>query len=238
MMTSTTIASDFSIIMQQLQASYNEKNIQGMAHFGIKTEKCFGTRKPDLRLIAKPFSKNHGLALRLWDEGYLETKILAAWIDDPKLVTEVQMETWVKNIDSWDVCDQCMGSLFDKTPFAVAKAIEWSGRQPEFEKRAGFVLMATLAVHDKKVDDDQFYPFLKVISRAVNDNRNFVKKAVNWALRQIGKRNMELNQKAISVAIHLAERPESAARWIGKNAYRELTDPVQQNRIRKKRKTH
>jgi len=222
-------------ILKQLEVTYSEKEIKGMQRFGITAQKLFGTRKPVLRQITKPYRKNHELALRLWDEGYLETRIMAAWIDEPKLVTEEQMELWIKDIDSWDMCDQTMGSLFDKTPFAYDKAVEWTHREPEFEKRAGYVLMATLAVHDKKAPDEKFYPFLELISKETNDNRNFVKKAVNWALRQIGKRNMSLNEKAVEIARDLSEHQEKDARWIGKDAYRELTDPVQLNRIRNKR---
>ena len=221
-------------ILLQLKKTYNPKNIEGMKRFGITAEKIFGTRKPVLRQIAKPYRKNHELALRLWKLGYLETRILAAWIDDPKQVTEDQMESWIKDIDSWDVCDQCMGSLFDKTSFAYDKAVDWSTREPEFEKRAGYVLMATLAVHDKKARDEQFYPFLERISKETQDHRNFVKKAVNWALRQIGKRNITLNAKAVTIAKRLAKHEHQAARWIGKDAYRELTDPAQLKRIKKK----
>lgn len=221
-------------ILLQLEKTYNLENIEGMKRFGVTAEKVFGTRKPVLRQIAKPYRKNHELALLLWELGYLETRILAAWIDDPKQVTEAQMELWIKDVDSWDVCDQCMGSLFDKTTLAYDKALEWSTRGPEFEKRAGYVLMATLAVHDKEARDEKFYPFLERISKETQDPRNFVKKAVNWALRQIGKRNITLNAKAVAIAKRLVKHEHQAARWIGRNAYRELTDPVQLKRIKMK----
>ena len=206
-----------------------------MKRIGIVASRVFGTRKPVLRQMAKPYKKNHELALRLWEEGYLETRILAAWIDDPEKVTEDQMESWLVDIDSWDVCDQTMASLFNKTPLAYQKAIEWSGRYPEFEKRSGFVLMATLAVHDKKSPDEKFYPFLNIIENETSDDRNFVKKAVNWALRQIGKRNETLYPIALETARMLSIHTHKAARWIGKDAYRELTDPVQLERLKNKR---
>lgn len=172
-----------SEILDQLKATFSPANIEGMRRFGITADKAFGTSKPDLRKIARPFRKQHALALKLWREGYLETRIMAAWIDDPPKVTEHQMEAWVKEFDSWDICDQCTSSLFCKTPFAWDKALEWSNRLPEFEKRAGFALMAALAVHDKKAPDANFLPLLERIKTETDDGRNFVKKAANWALR-------------------------------------------------------
>ncbi len=221
-------------ILEQLNATYDPDNIAGMARFGIRAAKSFGTRKPDLRRIAKPYRGNHELARLLWQEGYLETRILAAWIDDPRLVTTAQMERWLKDIDSWEVCDQTMMNLFDKTPWAWDKALEWSRRQPEFARRAGFVLMATLAVHDKKAPDEKFHPFLERIAVATDDNRNFVRKAVNWALRQIGKRNLSLHARALDIARTLAGSSSPAGRWIGKDAVRELTDPRQIQRLKRK----
>ncbi|HEY4823209.1 MAG TPA: DNA alkylation repair protein, partial [Candidatus Bathyarchaeia archaeon] len=153
-----------------------------------------------------------------------EARILAGFVDDPKMVTEGQMESWAKDFDSWDVCDQVCSSLFDKTPFAHRKAVDWSGKKEEFVKRAGFVLMAALAVHDKKAGDDMFVRFLPIIKRESNDDRNFVKKAVNWALRQIGKRNLTLNSMAVRTAKEIQNLDSKAARWVASDALRELTD--------------
>ena len=144
-------------------------------------------------------------------------------VDDPEVVTEEQMERWVKDFDSWDICDQCCSNLFDKTKLAYRKAVQWSGRNEEFVKRAGFVLMAVLAVHDKEMNDREFTKFLSIIRRKATDDRNFVKKAVNWALRQIGKRNLNLNGMAIKTAKEIREIDSRAAKWIASDALRELT---------------
>jgi 3-methyladenine DNA glycosylase AlkD len=149
------------------------------------------------------------------------------------MVTDAQMESWVKDFDSWDVCDQCCSNLFDKTKFAHQKAVEWSKREETFVKRAGFTLMATLAVHDKTAVDEEFLKFLSVIKDGSVDNRNFVKKAVNWALRQIGKRNHNLNEMAIKVAEEIQQINSKSARWIASDAIRELTSEAVQNRLNK-----
>jgi 3-methyladenine DNA glycosylase AlkD len=160
-----------------------------MARFGIQTSKALGISIPQLRDIAKRLRTNHELAQKLWKTGLHEARILASMIDDPEKVSEEQMERWAADFDSWDVVDSCCGNLFDETEFAIRKAHEWSKRKEEYIKRAGFVLMAEMAVHDKKASDKTFLDFLPVIVRESSDERNFVKKAVNWALRQIGKRN-------------------------------------------------
>jgi 3-methyladenine DNA glycosylase AlkD len=156
-------------------------------------------------------------------------------IDDPKQVTEAQLEQWVNDFDSWDLCDQCCNNLIDKTPFAYAKAEEWSNREAEFVKRAGFVLMATLAAHDKKAGDDIFTAFLSIIEREAIDERNYVKKAVNWALRQIGKRNLSLNRASIETAQHIQAFDSKAAGWVASNALKELTSDAVQTRLLTKR---
>jgi len=210
-------------VMQRLEslASHDPKDLEGMARFGINVDKAWVISIPKLRTLAKEIKSSvtqsrakgpgsvvldsscglnddvarelHELALQVWNSGIHEAKILAGFIDDPKLVTEEQMETWVLDFDSWDVTDMICGNLFDRTPLAVQKAKEWSERTEEYVKRAGFVIMAGLAVHDKTMPDDQFLEFLEIIKRESGDNRNFVKKAINWALRAIGKsRNKEL----------------------------------------------
>jgi 3-methyladenine DNA glycosylase AlkD len=209
-------------IIAYLKSLNNEKNKAGMSRFGINTSKAFGVSIPVLRVIAKENKKNHQLALELWKTGYHEARILSAFIDNPKEVTEEQMENWVIEFNSWDVCDQCCGNLFDKTPFSYNKAKEWAHREEEFVRRAGFVLMASIAVHDKEAVDKDFVPFLKLIEKYAFDERNFVKKAVNWAVRQIGKRNLFLHQKAIETAHRIALQKHKSARWIASDALREL----------------
>lgn len=219
-------------IINQLRAMANQTNVEGMARFGIrpKTE-ILGISVSDLRKLAKTIGKRqHELAQQLWASGIHEARILASIIDDPQQVTEAQMERWAADFDTWDICDQCCGNLFDKTPFAVHKAIEWSKRDEEFVKRAAFVLMAYLAVHDKRCGNAPFLRFLLIIDRTATDERQFVKKAVSWALRQIGKRNRALNQSAIIVAERLRERGSKAERWIASDALRELTSEKVQSR--------
>ncbi len=209
------------------------EDIEGMARFGINTEKTYAVRMPELRRMAKKVGKNHLLALKLWEAGYSETKILASMIDDPKIVTEHQMENWVVGFNSWDICDQCCMNLFRKTSFAYKKAFEWSMREKEFVKRAAFTLMAVLAVHDKKATDDNFKQFFPIIIRESNDNRNYVKKAVNWGLRQIGKRNRSLNNESIKVAKQIQRINAKSAKWIATYALRELRSEIIQERLKK-----
>ena len=205
-----------------MKALSRPENLAGMARFGINVENAFGISMPLLRSMAKEHRNNHALALSLWKTGIHDARILAALIDDPVQVSEQQMECWVLGFNSWDICDQCCSNLFDKTEFAYRKAFEWSERPEEYVKRAGFVLMATLSVHDKKAPDDAFRNFLKPIKREACDQRNFVKKAVNWALRQIGKRNPALIKDAIRTANEIRMMESSSARWIAADALREL----------------
>jgi len=210
-------------LIADLRARRNPVNIAGQRRFGItpKTEQL-GVSTPVLRQLAKTHRKNHELALQLWTSGIHEARLVAAFIDDPTKVSRSQMDAWARSFDSWDICDQVCGNLFDLTPFAQQKAHQWSHRQGEFVKRAGFVLMAALAVHAKKLPDDVFLDFLPVIRREATDDRNFVRKAVNWALRQIGKRNPHLRRAAITEARTIAKIDSRAARWIAKDALREL----------------
>ena len=193
-----------------------------MARFGIQANKAYGVRMPELTRISREARYDHELADKLWKHGYTETRILACMIDDPKRVSEEQMERWVLEFNSWDVCDQCCMKLFRKTPFAYQKIEEWSIRDEEFVKRAAFTLIATLAVHDKKAPDERFIELFPLIVAASDDNRNFVKKAVNWALRQIGKRNLILNKEALEVAQQIDRLDSKSSKWIAKDAIREL----------------
>ena len=221
-------------ILRTLKSHYKPENIEGMARFGIVTKKAYGVPAPALRKLAREIGKDHALAQRLWSSGIHDARVLAALIDDPAEVTEEQMESWAADFDNWGVCDACCGNLFDKTGFAYRKAVEWSRRDEEFVKRAGFALMACLVVHDKKADDRQFERFLPIIEREATDDRNFVKKAVNWALRQIGKRNLRLNRKAIERAERIRALDSRAARWIAADALRELRGDAVQKRLRER----
>ncbi len=221
-------------VIEELKAQANPENVEGMARYGIRPDEALGVPIPRLREIARKVGKDHELAVALWASGIHEARILASFVDDPKLVTERQMEGWVRDFDSWDVCDQCCSSLFDNTPFAHEKAVEWSGREEEFVKRAGFTLMAALAVHDKKSGDEAFLRFLPLIEREGADERNYVMKAVNWALRQIGKRNERLNIAAVEVAEEMQRSNAKSARWIASDALRELRSDAVRERIRKR----
>lgn len=220
-----------SQILDLLKSLANPENVAGMAKFGINPENTYGISIPTLRKIAKQCGKDHHMAQELWASGIHEARILACFIDDPRQVSEAQMDQWAADFDSWDVCDQCCGNLFDRTPFAYEKAEEWSQAEEEFVKRAAFALMAYLAVHDKKAPDSKFEAFFPVIVRESGDERNYVKKAVNWALRQIGKRNQRLNDLAIKTAEKIADSETKAARWIAADALRELRSDKVQDRL-------
>ena len=226
--------SNFNDIIEKLKSVSNPDAVEGMARFGITPENTFGVSIPNLRKIAKETKKNHALAQQLWESGFRETMILASMVDEVEMVTDEQMEKWVLDFDYWEICDQCCMNLFEKTGFAYEKAVEWSLRDEQFVKRAGFVLMARLAVSDKKADDSRFEQFFPMMLREADDERNFVKKAVNWALRQIGKRNLALNVKAIETAKEMQGIDSKSARWIASDAIRELSGEVVQKRLRKK----
>jgi 3-methyladenine DNA glycosylase AlkD len=221
----------YSEIIQKIKSLANPENVAGMARFGINPTNTYGVSIPALRKMARETGKNHELALKLWSSGIHEARLLACFIDRPDMVTGEQMESWVRDFDSWDVCDQCCSNLFDRTPLAYEKALEWCEREEEFVRRAGFVLMAALSVHDKKASDEDFLRFLPWIKKQATDERNFVKKAVNWALRQIGKRNINLNKAAIETAQEIKQIESRSARWIATDTIRELTSDAVQNKL-------
>ena len=212
----------------------SKRNVEGMARYAITSPKVFGVSSVPMRALAKQCGRDHALALELWDTGWHEARIVASLVDDPARVTPAQMDRWARDFDNWAVCDSVCGHLFSRSPHAWVKARQWTRREAEYVKRAGFSLMVGLTVHDKKADDQRFLPFLPIIERHADDDRNFVKKAVNWALRQIGKRNPALNAAAVIVARRLATRNSPAARWIGKDALRELTSDAVQDRLEKR----
>jgi 3-methyladenine DNA glycosylase AlkD len=214
-------------ILAELKSHANPKNVAGMARFGITGKHVLGGPNiPTLRKMARDIKKSeadrHQLALELWDSEIHEARLLAGFIDDPAKVTDRQIESWVKDFDSWDIVDQVCSNLFDKTKFAYPKIGEWTLRKAEYEKRAGFVLMAALSVHDKEAGDSTFIKMLPIIKRESTDERNYVKKAVNWALRQIGKRNPKLKIEAIKTAEAISKIDSKSARWIAADALREL----------------
>jgi len=219
--------------LKRIKAKARPDQLEGMARYGMAVEKRLGVSIPDLRKIAKELGKDHKLAVELWKTGIDEARIMAAMIDEPEKLSETQMENWVKDFNSWDVCDQVCMNLFEKTPLAWKKILDWSKRDDEFIKRAAFALIACLAWHDKHAEDRKFVKLFPVIEGGATDERNFVKKAVNWALRNIGKRNPKLNRSAIKTAKQIQRIDSKVARWIASDAIRELESKAVQRRLRK-----
>jgi 3-methyladenine DNA glycosylase AlkD len=221
-----------AVILQRLKSAADPKAVTSMARFGIPVTTAYGVSIPQLRTLARELGTDHDLAQELWAAGVHEARILASMIDDPHQVTDAQLERWVLEFDSWDLCDQCCNNLFRKTAAAYRKAIEWSAREEEFVKRAGFVLMAALAVHEKGAADTAFLPFLTIIKREAADDRHVVKKAVSWALRQIGKRNHVLNHAALETAEEMLAIDSTTAHAIASAAIRELASEKVRKRVR------
>jgi len=220
-------------VLSKLKAKARPDQLDGMAQYGMVTEKRLGVSIPDLRKAAEELGKDHRLAIQLWKTGIPETRILAAMIDEPDKLSATQMDNWVKEINSWDVCDQVCMNLFEKSPLAWRKVLEWSERDEEFVRRAAFALMACLAWHDKDASDDQFIKFFPVIMGGATDERNLVKKSVSWALRNIGKRNPKLNKAAVRTARKMQRIDSKAARWVAADAIAELESEAVQRRLKK-----
>ncbi|MDD2753407.1 MAG: DNA alkylation repair protein [Candidatus Portnoybacteria bacterium] len=219
-------------ILKKLKSMSDPKNAAGMARFGIRPKsKVLGAPMPLLRSLVKKIGRDHVLAQKLWRSGIHEAKILASMVDDVKMVSGAQMDKWIKGFDSWDVCDQVCLNLFFSHPLVFKKCATWADRKSEFERRAGFALMATAAFKNKQAKDGDFIKFFPLIKKYAADERNYVRKAVNWALRQIGKRNMNLNKKAISLAREIAKIDSRAARWVAADALRELRSEAVQRRL-------
>jgi 3-methyladenine DNA glycosylase AlkD len=218
-------------VLAELKAMGSEANRAGMARFGINTDRAFGVSMQAMRPLERKYRRQHDLAAALWKSGFHEARILAAMVEDPKQVTQNQMDAWTVAFDSWDVCDQACMRVFAKTPYVAEKVDKWAKDEREFVRRAAFALIAGYTVAAKKADDREFLAFLPIIEAHAADPRNFVKKAVNWALRQIGKRSPSLHKPALKLAEKLAASDDKTARWIGKDAVRELTDPAQIARI-------
>jgi len=218
-------------VLDKLQSKAQPEQLKGMAKYGMTVERRLGVSVPHMRKLAKELGRDHKLALDLWRTGIAEARIVAGMVDDPAKLTEEQMEDWVKDINSWDVCDQVCMNLFEKNQLAWKKIVDWSEREEEFIKRTAFSLIACLAWHDKKASDDKFIELLPIIIRGATDERNFVKKAVNWALRNIGKRNLNLNEAAINTAKKIQRLDSKAARWVAADAIRELESKSIQKRL-------
>lgn len=220
-------------IIIKLESLKNPKNVEGMERFGIRPKsKVYGVPVPEIRKIAKQIKKSmgsppsHKMALRLFDSGIHEARLLASMIADSELLSDRQINKWVKKFDSWDIVDQCCMNLFSRSEIAKKKILEFAGSKKEFEKRTAFALMASLAVHDKEMPDNKFIGFFTPIKKYSTDERNFVKKSVNWALKQIGKRNKKLNKKAIKLAKEIKKIENKTAKWIANDAIRELSGQV------------
>ncbi|APH38239.1 DNA alkylation repair protein [Methanohalophilus halophilus] len=221
-------------ILEKLYENANPTAVDGMKNYGITPSEALGISIPILRSIAKEIGTNHELALELWNIDLRETRILASMMDEPSKVTTEQMDRWARDFDYWEICDQCCMNLFEKTSLAWKKAFEWSGKHEEFVKRAGFVMMARLAVSDKQATDENFLAFFPVIEREAVDGRNMVKKAVNWALRQIGKRSLYLNNRAIECAERVGDIDSKSAGWIASDALRQLRSEKVLERLNRK----
>jgi 3-methyladenine DNA glycosylase AlkD len=221
-------------VLEQLKAKAKSDQLEGMSRFGIVGDQRMGVSVPDMRKIAKEIGKDHQLALDLWETGVPEAMIVAGMIADPDQLTESQMEAWVVDINSWDICDQVCMNLFEKTPLAEKKIYDWSQREEEFVKRTAYALIACLAWHDKAAGDEEFIKYFPTIKQGSTDDRNYVKKAVSWALRNIGKRNLILNQAALEVAYEIREIDSRSASWIASDVIRELESEKVQQRLKAK----
>jgi 3-methyladenine DNA glycosylase AlkD len=210
-------------VLEKLRVKAQPEQLEGMARYGMAVEKRLGIKIPELRRLAKEIGRDHQLALALWETGVAEAMILSSMIDVPEEVSQAQMEAWVGDFDSWDVCDQVCMNLFEKTPMVWEKIREWAEREEEFVKRAAFALIACLAWHDKKASDEAFIDLIPLIKAGATDGRNYVKKAVSWALRHIGKRNLALNEAAIRAAEELQQVDAPAARWVASDVIRDVT---------------
>ncbi len=217
--------------MQLIRAEARPGEIAGMARFGLTPDRRLGLSVPAMRKIAKALGRDHRLALALWKTGIPDARIVASLVADPAALTARQMDAWVAGFNSWDVCDQVCGNLFDRSPLAWRKIRPWAARDEEYVRRAAFALIASLAVHDREASDASFQALLPIIAAAATDERNFVKKAVNWALRNIGKRNRRLRRAALATARRLRAVDSRAARWVAADAIRELESDAVRKRL-------
>jgi 3-methyladenine DNA glycosylase AlkD len=228
------VAEQVEDVVAQLKARASARVREGMARYGIPSDKALGIQVGALKSMGKRLGRSHELAAGLWATDIYEARLLATFVDEPELVTPAQMDAWCKEFDNWAVCDTACFALFDRTPHAFQKVEKWGVRKEEFVKRAAFALLASLTVHDKAATDEQFLRCLPLVERAATDERNFVMKAVNWALRSVGKRSAVLHAEALSVCRRLAASPDAAPRWVGKGALRELESASVLRRLKAK----
>jgi 3-methyladenine DNA glycosylase AlkD len=223
--------------LKWLKSHSSRATLDGMARYALPSNNAFGVAYRDMKVLGKRLGRNHELAGALWDTGVYEARMVASLVADPEQLTPTQMDRWCKAFDNWGICDTMCFNLFDRTPHAWAKVTHWSSSNDEFVKRTAFALLWSLSVHDKRTGDEPFIQGLALIERAASDERNFVKKSANMALRAIGKRNHTLNAAAIAVARRLADSSNSVARWVGKDALRELTSPSVIRRLKPRART-
>ena len=221
--TRRSIESELDFALAWLKRRGSKRNREGMARYAITAENVLGVSVSNIRVLAKRLGRNHELALALWDTGVYEARMLTSFVAEPTRVTPAQMDRWCRDFDNWAICDTLCFHLFDRTPHAFAKVRQWSDRRAEFVRRAAFALLASLALHDKTTGDEPFLESLPLIERAAIDERNLVKKGVSWALRGVGRRSAALHAPAVTLARRLADSPEAAARWVGRDALRELS---------------
>ena len=233
--TKKSVDADVQSALAWLKRHSTRATLEGMARYAIPSDKALGVAMKDIKTLGRKLGRNHELAAALWETGVYEARMAASFVDDPAQVTPAQMDRWCKDFDNWGVCDTLCFKLFDQTPHAWAMVNKWSTRRDEYQKRAAFALMASLALHDKKAPDAPFIKGLVLIEKAASDERNFVKKGVSWALRGVGRRSLALNADSVALARRLAASDQASARWIGKDALRELTSPAVARRLAAKR---
>ena len=228
---STTV--EVADIVTWLKRNGSKSTRDGMARYAIPSDRAFGVSVGVMQKYAKQLGKNHDVAIALWDTGWYEARMTAAFLAEPARLTAAEMDRWCRDFDNWAVCDHSCFHLFDKSPHAWNKVTAWSTRREEFQKRAAYALLASLALHDKEAPDARFLPTLKLIERDATDPRNFVKKGISWALRLIGRRNQALNKASVALSRRLADSPDAAARWVGRGALKELTSEGVLKRLRR-----
>ncbi len=222
-------------VMESLRRLASKAVLEGMARYGIPSDHALGVSVANMQKLAKSLGKNHELAAALWETGVYEARFLTSFVDDPSQVTSKQMDQWCLAFDNWAICDTLCFHLFDRTPFAFAKVQQWASHSGEFVKRTSFALLACLALHDKTAADKRFQDGLALCEQAADDERNFVKKGVSWAVRAIGRRNADLHALAIDLSLRLVESSSATARWIGKDALKDLQKAAVINKLSAKK---
>ena len=226
---------DVESLLAELERLGSKHRREEMApRYGIHTNRAWGVAMADILKIARRIGHDHALAAALWDTGWYEARTLAALIDAPDEVTPAQMDRWCRDFDNWAICDTACMHLFDRTPHAFVKVAQWARSREEFIRRATFALLASLALHDKRADDNSIADCLPLIEQVATDERNFVKKSVNWALRAIGERNATLNAASVALAQRLATSADPSARWVGRDALKQLNQPAVLRRLAKR----